>query len=83
MKTFTLNPVNGRKSFGSKMFVQEDENVAKLFSYNTEVAQYDITEKKMTINGKYPPTTNTHINAFLDHYGFTTCTAKELEKYTL
>jgi len=83
MKTFSLNPINGRKSFGSKMHVTEDKNTAKLYSYNTHVATYDLAEGKMTINGKYSATTNTHINAFLHHYGFDTCTAKELEKYML
>jgi len=89
MKTFTLNPINGRKSFGSKMYVTEEvvteynniKTVSKLYSYNTLVAEYDHEINQMTINGKYSVTTNTHINAFLNYYGFDTCTAKEMEKY--
>jgi hypothetical protein len=35
----------------------------------------------MVVNGYYSVTTGTHINTFLDFYGFDTCTKKELENY--
>lgn len=52
-----------------------------LYSYDTVVATYDHLSNKMTVNGWYSDTTATHINAFLDFYGFDTCTKKELENY--
>jgi len=81
MKIFTLNPVNNRKSFYGKCQVIEENGIAQLKSYETIVAEYDTNNKKMTVNGYYSPTTATHINAFLDYYGFKTCTKIELETY--
>ena len=83
MKTFELTPVNNRKSFYNKCKVIENENKAVLISYNTEVAEYDLINKKMTVKGYYTPTTATHINAFLNYYGFKTCSKKELENYNI
>jgi len=81
MKTFNLTPVNNRKSFYGKCQVIEENGIAQLKSYETIVAKYDTTNNKMTVFGYYSPTTATHINAFLDYYGFKTCTKKELENY--
>jgi len=82
MKQFELVPRNGRKSFGGKAIVEERENKATLLSYNTPVAHYDKRTRKMEIPKYHSATTGTHINAFLEHYGFPPCTKKELaEKY--
>jgi hypothetical protein len=81
MKTFNLNPVNGRKSFYSKARVEEQDGISYLYSYNTKVAHYIHETNKMVVNGYYSTTTGTHINAFLDFYGFEVCTKKELENY--
>ena len=68
MKTFELTPVNGRKSFGGKARVIVENNKAKLLSYDTIVAEYDLKSKKFVINGEYSKTTNTHINSFKSFY---------------
>ena len=80
-KVFDLQPVNSRKSFYGKCKVIDNGKTAKLQSYNTIVAEYDHNTNKMTVNGWYSFTTATHINAFLDFYGFETCSKKELENY--
>lgn len=83
MKMFELTPIDGRKSFGGKCKVLEaNTGISKLMSYDTEVATYNHKENKMTVHGYYSATTARHINAFLDYYGFDTCSKKELENYT-
>ena len=86
MKTFELTPVNNRRSFYGKCKVVEHINSlmqvkSDLISYNTNVASYNHDTKKMTVKGYYSPTTASHINAFLNYYGFKTCSKKELENY--
>ena len=81
MKTFDLVPTNGRKSFSGKAIVKQNDNISVLTSYNTKVAQYDHNTNIITVNGYYSPTTASHINAFLNFYGFDSCTKKELENY--
>ena len=68
MKTFELTPANGRKSFGGKARVLVENNKAKLVSYDTIVAEYDLKSKKFVINGEYSKTTNTHIKSFKSFY---------------
>ena len=68
MQTFELKPVNGRKSFGGKARVIIENEKAKLLSYDTIVAEYDLKNKKFVINGKYSATTNAHINSFKSFY---------------
>ena len=81
MQVFELTPTNGRKSFYGKARVIEENGVSKLLSYDTFVAEFNHKENKMKVNGKYSMTTNTHINSFLNYYGFDSCTKKELENY--
>ena len=81
METFELTPINSRKSFYGKAKVKTENNISQLISYSTVVAEYNHETNKMTVNGWYSATTATHINAFLDFYGFDTCTKKELENY--
>ena len=80
MKKFELTPTNGRKSFGGKAIVVEAFEISTLFSYGTEVAQYDHKTNEMKIDAYHSATTLTHINAFLEYYGFDRCTKKELIK---
>jgi len=79
-QTAELTPLS-RKSFYGKALMITENNVTKLKSYNTIVAEYDHNSNKMTVNGWYSSTTARHINAFLNHFGFNTCTKKELESY--
>lgn len=81
METFEVTPINGRKSFYGKAKVVTENNVSNLYSCDTLVASYDHQNNNMTVNGWYSATTATHINAFLDFYGFDTCTKKELENF--
>ncbi len=81
METITLNPINNRKSFYGKCRIEKQDNISTLISYTTKVAHYNHETKEMVVNGWYSTTTATHINAFLDYYGFKTCTKKELETY--
>lgn len=81
MKTFDLQPINNRNSFYNKCHVVENDGIATLFSYNTKVAQYNLNSKKMEVFGWFSSTTARHINAFLNFYGFDTCSKKQLENY--
>lgn len=81
MKTFELTPINGRKSFGGKARVIEGDGISKLLSYDAFVAEFNHTKNKMKINGYFSQTTASHINAFLNYYGFDSCSKKELENY--
>lgn len=81
MKIFELTPINGRKSFNGKCRVEEEHGISYLYSFNTKVAHFEHANNKMVVNGYYSATTATHINAFLDYYGFETCTKEELLNY--
>lgn len=81
MKTFELNPVDGRKYFYGKARVEQDGNISYLYSYSTIVAYYNHETNKMIVKGYYSATTARHINSFLSYYGFNTYSKKELESY--
>lgn len=81
MKVVELVPTNGRKSFGSKAKMITVDDVTTLISYETEVASYNHKTNVMTVNGYYSPTTASHINAFLEYFGFDQCTKKQLKEY--
>ena len=66
MQTFLLEPTNGRKSFGGKARVIVENNKAKLLSYDTIVAEYDLESKEFVLNGSY---SSTHIKSFKSYYG--------------
>ena len=81
MKTFELNPVNGRKSFYGKCRVEQINNVSTLLSYETEVAEYYHKTNEMKITkdkNLLTNTTLTHIRAFLNFYGFDPMTKKQI-----
>ena len=69
MQTFLLEPINGRKSFNNKARVIVENNKAKLLSYDTIVAEYDLESKEFVLNGSYSMTTSTHIKSFKSYYG--------------
>ena len=69
MKTYTLYPINGRKSFNGKCRVIEENDTLKLQSYDTIVAEYNKKTDEVKVNGYYSVTTMTHINSFLNHVG--------------
>lgn len=68
MQVFELVPINGRKSFNGKCKVIVENKTAKLLSYNTIVAEINLTDNTFTQNGTYSQTTNGHIKAFKQHY---------------
>ena len=80
MKVIELIPINGRKSFNKKCRIIEENGVSQLESYNTIVAEYNHRTNDMKIFGFYSNTTLSHINSFLNYYGFDTCTKQELIK---
>ena len=68
MKTFQIEPANSRKSFYNKCRVIDSENIFTLQSYETNVATFNKSTKKLSItkNPEYlSNTTLTHINGFL------------------
>lgn len=80
---FQLQPTTSHKSFYGKATVITETNggktVSKLKSYETIVAEYHHEEKKVIINGWYSATTNRHINAFLNYYGFSQVSKKDIK----
>ena len=76
MKRFVLENSN------NKALVIEDNNVSKLFSYNTtHVATYYHDTNKMEVLKTYSNTTRKHINLFLEFYGFDKCTKKQFKEH--
>jgi hypothetical protein len=69
LQIFELTPINGRKSFHGKCKVIIQDEYAKLLSYNTIVAEYDIITKDYKQHIEKPSlTTNSHIKAFKQFY---------------
>jgi hypothetical protein len=66
MELLELLPHNGRKSFYGKAHVLLSDNTATLYSYNTEIAQYNKATKeyKLIYSDKISQTTATHIKSF-------------------
>ena len=76
---FYLDHINGRRSFGGKCYVVEQRNGdSHLYSYETKVASFHSEQKEVVIHGWHSNTTQSHINAFLDYYGFEAMTKKEI-----
>ena len=76
-----LMPINNRKSFYGKAKVVTENGISDLISYSTKVASYNHITNKMSVFGWYSNTTASHINSFLQYFGFKKCTKKELENY--
>jgi hypothetical protein len=66
MTILELKPTNGRKSFGHKANVYIDGDVVTLYSYNTEIAQYNKATKeyKLIYSNKITNTTAAHLKSF-------------------
>ena len=71
-QTFTLPEFNGKAT------IIKVNGMSHLHSYDTEVAVYDHENNKMHVKGWFSATTARHINAFLNFYGYDSCTKKEL-----
>ena len=81
MKTFRLQPIDGRKSLNNhhvNQYETDGETWSDLISYTTRVAAYNHTENYISIYNCESVTTRRHINAFLDFYGFNTMTKREM-----
>lgn len=68
---FELKPIDNRKSFYGKCYVEVVGNVATLYSYNTKIMSYNTTTKEIIKYGayNYSTTTRRHQRAFAAHYG--------------
>ena len=80
-RAFELFPNDGRKSFYGKAVVFEHAEYAELYSYNTRVAVINFHSKRFFYRLwiGYSATTQRHINAFCNHYGFYAIDKKEWE----
>ena len=79
IQIFDLTQTNGRKSFGGKAKVRQENNISELLSFNTVVATYNHLENKVYLDGYFSPTTMQHQNAFLEFYGFDKLNKQEIE----
>lgn len=69
MRTFELNPMNGRKSFyGKAKVIERDNGDIELQSYDTIVARIRNGKFERLWSG-YSATTMNHINSFIDTFG--------------
>ena len=79
MKTFYINK---KKNNHVNEYVNSDgDHYSDLISYNTRVASYNHKTNEMSVYGWYSRTTATHINDFLEFYGFDRVTKKEMLDY--
>ena len=79
MKTFYINK---KKNNHVNEYVNSDgAHYSDLISYNTRVASYNHITNEMSVYGWYSRTTATHINDFLEFYGFDRVTKKEMLDY--
>lgn len=70
MKTFSLIPADGRKSFYGKCYVIEDGAEAILFSYDRKIITYNIETGTVETTSyyNYSMTTRRHQKAFCKLY---------------
>lgn len=72
MRTY-LTPTDGRKSFYNKCYVEEEGDVATLYSYDTKIMSLNkVTrevEKFEAFN--FSATTKRHQKAFIEHFNIT------------
>jgi len=76
MRTFYLN--NSAKHHVSEYTNQDGDHYSDLISYETRVASYNHTTNEISVYGWHSNTTQKHVNAFLEFYGFDKQTKKEL-----
>lgn len=70
-KRFYLTPVDGRKSFYNKCYVEVVGDFATLYSYNTKIVTLNLVTKKVNYHSafNYSMTTKRHQRAFESFYG--------------
>ena len=69
VKHVYLNPVDSRKSFYNKCYVEENKYGKMLYSYNTLVARYIPGRGIVRVWSGWSATTQRHINAFAAYCG--------------
>lgn len=72
MKRFELL-AGARKSFYGKCYVEEDNGVATLYSYNSRIMSFNLTTREITTYTayNYSQTTKRHQKAFCEFYEIT------------
>lgn len=79
MKTFYLNNI---KNHHVNEYINDDnDHYSDLVSYTTRAASYNHKTNEMSVYSCQSKTTAGHINAFLNFYGFGSCTINELRNY--
>lgn len=79
MKTFYITK---QANHHVNEYVNSDgDHYSDLISYTKRVASYNHKTNEMSVYGWYSKTTASHINAFLEFYGFEKCSKKQLENY--
>ena len=76
--TKELKPITRKSFYGKAVMITQGDKIS-LISYSTIVATYNKATKKANVRGWYSKTTARHINAFLNHFGLSTMTKKEME----
>jgi hypothetical protein len=76
MKTFYLN--NSAKHHVNEYTNQDGNHYSDLISYETRVASYNHTTNEISVYGWHSNTTQKHVNAFLEFYGFDKQTKQQL-----
>lgn len=78
MIIITLQPVNGKKSFGNKAKIIIENGIFSLISYDTKVAEFNNITRELKIFEYVSATTGTHINSFLNYCGLEKMTKQEI-----
>lgn len=73
MKRFYLDPVDGRKSFYNKCYVETDGTESTLYSYDSMICKYNLVSGVLTKYKAYgySTTTKRHTRAFINFYNIT------------
>ena len=79
MKTFYIN--NKKNNHVNEYVNSDGDHYSDLISYGKRVASYNHITNEMSVYGWYSRTTATHINDFLEFYGFDRVTKKEMLDY--
>lgn len=79
MKTFYIN--KKANNHINEYTNSDNEHYSDLVSYDKRVASYNHKTNEMSVYGYFSKITATHINDFLEYYGFDRCNKKEIENY--
>lgn len=77
MKTFYLN--NTKNHHVNEYTNEDGDHYSDLISYTTRVASYNHDTNEVSVYGWHSNTTQKHVNAFLEFYGFDKQTKKEMQ----